>query len=110
MDWATAEAKFFERNGRKISSQEHNNWHYQGSSWFWSVPHLWSYRGRLWKKYEGSYPKAEDVGLEPGHWFFDTDHIDVSKTQNINGKVTAVTVRWRGREIKPGHRMYPKVL
>ena len=109
MDWATAEANFWNRRWREMGSQEMDNWDYKGASSDWSIAHLWSYRGRLWKKYEGSYPKPEEVGLPANHPFFDPDHVCVGESYDCNGKLLGRTVRWRGRKIKPGHRMFPSL-
>ena len=110
MDWQTAEANFWNRRWLEASGRERDNWDYKGATWGWSLAHLWSYRGRVWKKYEGSYPKPEEVGLEPDHPFFDPDHIDISETRDASGNVLKREVFWRGRRIKPGHRMFPNVL
>ena len=99
-----------QRRCREMSPQEMDNWDYQGASWHWGIGHLWSYRGRIWKKYEGSYPTPEEVGLEPDHPFFNPDHVSVGETRDASGRLLKVTVLWRGRRIKPGHRFYPKHL
>ena len=110
MDWQTAEANFLTHSGHRLSFDERANWDYQGASFSWSIDHLWSYRGRLWEKYTGSYPKPEEVGLPADHPFFDPDHVCVGETRDYNGKLLGRTVFYRGRRIKPGHRMFPSLL
>ena len=71
-----------------------------------SIPGLWSYRGWIWAKYEGRYPTPEEVGLPSGHSFFDPDVVCTTTIHYSNGRPPKTENYYRGRKLKPGHRLW----
>lgn len=108
MDWKTAEQKFLMSQGRNMTWQERTRWDFQEWGQQMSIGGLWSYRGKIWKKYAGAYPLPEQVGLEVGHAFFDPDLVDHSKLIDRDGRVMKEEYRHHGRLLKPGDKRYPK--
>ena len=73
-----------------------------------SISGLWSYRGAIWKKYAGSMPTPEEVGLPSGHAFFDPDVVCTCRSSFSNGRPDKVEHYHRGRKLKPTHRLFPR--
>lgn len=98
---------FIQRYWREMSEKEHELM----TSYPWgnlSISGLWSYRGAIWKKYAGSMPTPEEVGLPSGHSFFDPDVVCTCRSSFSNGRPDKVEHYHRGRRLKPTHRLFPK--
>ena len=105
MEWPEALAGFLDRHLKNVSSQELqvlNEYPWNSGS----ISGLWSHRGAIWKKHEGSYPAPDQVGLPATHAFFDPDFVDVSEVKNQHNEVLRVEQWHHGRRIKPTHRLY----
>lgn len=108
MDWKTAEHKFFMNQGREVNWREKTKWDFQSWGSPMSIASCWSYRGKIWKKYAGAYPYPDDIGLEPGHPFFNPDLVDRSEVIDRTGKVVKTEYRHHGRLLRPTDKLYPK--
>lgn len=108
MDWKTAENKFFKNQGRNMTWHEKVKWDFKQWGQPMSIGGLWSYRGKIWKKYAGAYPYPDEVGLEPGHPFFNPDLVCCTSTMNSAGKVVKEEYRHHGRLLRPTDKLYPK--
>ena len=107
MDWDTALQGFHKKHGMDMGQRHHEAMY--GYPFFgFSVSGLWSYRGYIWKKYEGKYPTPEEVGLPADHDFFNPDVIDYSESVNAYGEVVNQEWRHHGLLMKPTHRLWPK--
>ena len=107
MTWGEALAPFVKKHFKKLSTKEIEIlYEYPWNGY--CIGGLWSHRGVIWKKYEGTYPNPEDVGLEPDHPFFDPEVVTISRTMNGNGECIAIDQFWRGRRLKPSHRLYQR--
>ena len=107
MTWSKALEGFLREHGRKLSWRESMVM----TSYPWeqmSIPGLWSYRGAIWKKYAGSMPTPEEVGLPSGHSFFDPDVVCTTTVHYSNGRKGATEHYHRGRKLKPSHRLFPR--
>ena len=91
-----------------MSWHEKTRWDFKEFGQQMSMAGLWSYRGKLWKKYAGSYPYPKDVDMEPKHPFFDPDVVCHIQTIGSSGKVLSEEWRHHGRKLKPGDRLYPQ--
>ena len=108
MTWAEALGRFTRKHLKNLSSKEveilyEYPWH------AYSIASLWSHRGVIWKKHEGRYPTPSEVGLEPDHAFFDPDVVCVSRTYDRNQKLLSVEQYFRGRRLKPTHKLWQRV-
>ncbi len=108
MNWSEAEWKFRKEHGHKISSNDWTKWEYKAWNQQMSLSGLWSFRGAKWKQATGSYPKPEDVGLEPDHDFFNPDVVCATQWVKRNGEKSPIEYFHHGRKMKPTHRLYPK--
>ena len=107
MDWQTALPKFLERHRGKLSWKEIGVMtEYKEDNV--SIPGLWSWRGKIWKKYEGRYPTQEELSMEPDHVFFDPDFICYCRHINSSGEVTKEEWFHHGRRITPASRLWDK--
>lgn len=105
MNWDEALRKFMSKHWDAMGQREFEAMY--GYPWDgFSIAGLWSYRGAIWVRYEGCYPKPEDVGLEPDHWFFNPDVVCLSETRKQGGEVIKREQRHHGRKMKPTHRLY----
>ena len=108
MEWQQAEQEFFAGPGSDMTRAEYTRWNYQEFGQRMSVYGVWAYRGYLWKKYAGKYPKPEEVGLPENHVFFDPDFVDMSTTMGYDGEVKEVEYFHMGRKMRPTHRLWSK--
>lgn len=100
-------AAFMAGPGKNMTWNERVKWDYQAWGQEMSIAGLWSYRGKLWKKYAGSLPTPEEMELPPDHPFFDPDVVCESQVMYRSGKKGPKEYRHHGRLLKPGHRLYP---
>ena len=108
MNWSEAEMEFRKEHGQKLSWETWMKWEYKQWGQEMSIPGLWSFRGKQWKKATGSYPKPEEVGLPADHHFFNPNVVCSSQYTYRNGTKDPVRYFHHGRLLKPGHRLYPE--
>ena len=105
MDWASALSAFMKDHWSDMGQREFEAMY--GYPWdHFSISGLWSYRGKIWAKYAGSYPKPSEVGLEASHDFFNPDYVCHERWRNADGKILKEAWYHHGRKMKPTHRLW----
>ena len=73
-----------------------------------SIPGLWSWRGKIWAKYEGGYPEPSAVGLPADDTFFDKDYICMTRTCGSDFSNYKVAWYHHGRRLTERSRLWAK--
>ena len=107
MNWAEALPEFLERHRGKL------NWKEVGVMTEYkednlSIAGLWSWRGKIWAKYEGGYPEPSAIGLPADDTFFDKDYICHCRTMNSNLEVMKEEWFHHGRRLTERSRLWSK--
>lgn len=105
MDWDTALKNFMAKHWSEMGQSQFEAMY--DYPWYgFSIAGLWSYRGYIWKKYEGKYPTPEEVGLPADHTFFDPDYVCYSRTIDASGVIRNEEWHHHGRLMRPSHRLW----
>ena len=105
MDWETALKEFMKDRWDKLGQREFEAMY--DYPWYgFSIGGLWSYRGKIWKKYAGQMPTPEEVGLEADHAFFDPDYVCYSEMKKFDGTVVNQEWHHHGVKMRPSHRLW----
>lgn len=107
MTWGEAVEGFMKRHWKQMSCKESEVM----TSYPWdnlSIAGLWSWRGKIWAKYEGGYPEPSAIGLPADDTFFDKDYICMSTRRDPNGKVLNVSWWHHGRRLTERSRLWKK--
>ena len=110
MRWSEAEAKFKLEHFQDLTGHQWDKWNYQAWGQSMSVAGMWSFRGAMWKKATGAYPKPEEVGLDADHDFFNPNVVCTTWTTYSSGKKSAREYFHHGRKLKPSNKLYPKTI
>ena len=105
MNWGEALAGFLERHGKSLSVKEG----FVMTDYPWdnlSIAGLWSWRGKIWAKYEGSYPEPSAVGLPADDTFFNKDYICVTRTCGSDFSDYKVAWYHHGRRLTERSRLW----
>ena len=107
MAWAEELEGFLKRHVGKLSCKECEVM----TSYPWgnlSIPGLWSWRGKIWAKYEGNYPEAGFCGFSADDSFFDKDYICTSYMAGYGGEDAKVFWYHHGRRLTERSRLWKK--
>ena len=105
MTWGEAVEGFMERHWKKMSAKEA----YVMRDYPWenlSIAGLWSWRGKIWAKYEGGYPEPSAVGLPADDTFFDKDYVCFSQTFDAEMNLCKQAWYHHGRRLTERSRLW----
>jgi hypothetical protein len=105
MDWDTALQGFMQKHRNELGQRQFECMY--DYPWYgFSISGLWSYRGAIWKKYEGKMPTPEEVGLPADHSFFDPNYVCYSRSWDSNGVLRNEEWHHHGSKMRPTHRLW----
>jgi hypothetical protein len=107
MNWGEAVSGFLQRHQGQLSWKETCVMtEYKEDNL--SIAGLWSWRGKIWAKYEGSYPEPSAVGLPADDTFFDKDYICFSQTFDADMNLCKQEWYHHGRRLTERSKLWAK--